>query len=103
MKAPETFAHNLDDSLGVQIHNPAQHTTAAAMDPAPEVDMVVGDYSGTLPVTAALVAAMTKVFGASARLAARRLQPSAAACSTPPALLAPQRSSRAAPSAVAIA
>lgn len=57
---PEALTANLPEELGVEAFVPSERTSAAAAAAAADADMVVGDFSGEIPVTAAVVAAMDR-------------------------------------------
>lgn len=58
---PEAVSHNLPEDLGVEVIVPKERTVAAVIDAVREVDIVMGDYSREIPVTAEVVAAMDRV------------------------------------------
>lgn len=58
---PETFTHNLDDDLGVEVYNPARRTKADVIAALDGVEVVIGDFAGELAIDADVVAAMTDV------------------------------------------
>lgn len=58
---PEAVSHNLPDKLGVEVVVPAERTVEAVLAVAGDVDIVMGDYSREIPVTADVVAAMTRL------------------------------------------
>jgi D-3-phosphoglycerate dehydrogenase len=57
----EAIAANLDDDLGIEVVVPAERTEDAARDAVRGVELVLGDFSSEIPVTAAVVAAMDRV------------------------------------------
>lgn len=58
---PEAVSHNLPDELDIEVVVPAERTVAAVLAVAGDVDIVMGDYSREIPVTAEVVAAMTRL------------------------------------------
>lgn len=58
---PEAVSHNLPPDLGVEVVVPAERTVEAVIDAVRDADIVMGDYSRELPVTAQVVAAMDRV------------------------------------------
>lgn len=58
---PEAVSHNLDPALGVEVIVPKARTVEAVIDAIGDVDIVMGDYSREIPVTAEVVAAMDRV------------------------------------------
>jgi phosphoglycerate dehydrogenase-like enzyme len=58
---PEAIADNLDPDLGVEVVVPGERTSQGAVAVLPGADLVLGDYSSEIAVTAAVVAAMERV------------------------------------------
>lgn len=58
---PEAVSHNLPPDLGVEVVVPSARTAEALVDAARDADIVMGDYSRELAVTADVVAAMDRV------------------------------------------
>lgn len=58
---PEAVSTNLDPALGIEVIVPSERTVAAVIAAVRDVDIVMGDYSREIPVTAEVVAAMDRV------------------------------------------
>lgn len=58
---PEAVSHNLPADLDVEVLVPKERTVEAVIDAVRDVDIVMGDYSREIPVTAEVVAAMDRV------------------------------------------